>query len=74
MIISYMHVSDMTEQRRQILQREVISTKQLLILTMMDLTMQYPMKLQVEIHNERYFDGFSRCFYVTPKSHECEQV
>ena len=43
-------LSDMTGPRRQILQREVISTKQPLLLTMMDLTMKYPMRLQVEIH------------------------
>ena len=45
-----MHVSDMTGPRRQILQREVTSTKHPLLLTMMDLMMKYPMKLQVEIH------------------------
>ena len=43
-------LSDMTGPRRQILQREVISTKHPLLLTMMDLTMRYPMRLQVEIH------------------------
>ena len=42
-------LSDMTGPRRQILQREVISTKHPLLLTMMDLTMRYPMRLQVEI-------------------------
>ena len=41
-----MLVSDMTGPRRQILQREVISTKHPLLLTMMDLTMKYPMRLQ----------------------------
>ena len=45
-----MHVSDMTGPRRQILQSEVISTKHPLLLTMMDLTMKYPLRLQVEIH------------------------
>ena len=45
-----MHVSDITGQRRQILQREVTFTKHREILTMMDLTMKYPMNLQVEIH------------------------
>ena len=34
-----MHVSDMTGPRRQILQREVISTKHPVLLTMMDLTL-----------------------------------
>ena len=45
-----MHVSDMTGPRRQILQREVISTKQPLLLTMIDLMMKYSMRLQAEIH------------------------
>ena len=45
-----MHVSDMTGQRKQILQREVTSIKHPLNLTMMDLTMKYPMKLQLDIH------------------------
>ena len=36
--------------KKQILQREVISTKHPLLLTMMDLTTRYPMRLQVEIH------------------------
>ena len=45
-----MHVSDMTGQRRQILQGEVASTKHPPILPVMDTTMKYPMKLQVEIH------------------------
>ena len=40
----------MTGQRRHLLQREVTSTKHPLILTMMDLLMKYPMKLQLEIH------------------------
>ena len=26
------------------------------------------------LKDERYFDGFSRSFYITAKSHECEQV
>ena len=26
------------------------------------------------LKDERYFDGFSRRFYITAKSHECEQV
>ena len=41
---------DMTGPRRQILQREVISTKPPLLLTMMYLTTRYPKILQVEIH------------------------
>ena len=45
-----MHVSDMTGPRRQILQREVISTKHPILLTMMDLTTRYPMGFQLEIH------------------------
>ena len=36
--------------KKLILQREVTSTKHPLLLTMMDLMMKYPMKLQVEIH------------------------
>ena len=40
----------MTGPRRQILQIEVTSTKHPLLLTLMDLMMKYPMKLQVEIH------------------------
>ena len=39
-----MHVSDMTEPRSEKLQSVVISTKHPLLLTMMDLTMRYPMK------------------------------
>ena len=42
---------DMTEQRSQIQQNEVTSTKHPPILTMMDLTMNHPTKLQVEVHN-----------------------
>ena len=45
-----MHVSDMTGPRRQILQGEVMSTKHPVFLTMMDLMMRYPMRLQVVIH------------------------
>ena len=45
-----MHVSDMIGSRRQLLQREVISTKHPLLLTMMDLMMKYPMRPWVEIH------------------------
>ena len=45
-----MHDSDMTGQRRQILQGEVTSTKHQPILTMMDIMIKYPMKIQVEIH------------------------
>ena len=26
------------------------------------------------LKDERYFDGFSRCLYITAKSHECEEV
>ena len=45
-----MHVSDMIGQRRQTLQREVTYTNHTLILTMMDLTTNYPMKIHVDTH------------------------
>ena len=45
-----MHVSDITGQRRQILQREVTSIKHPLLLEMMELMMIYTMRLQLEIH------------------------
>ena len=45
-----MHVSDMTGPNWQILQGEVTSTEHPLLLTMMDLTIKYPMKFQVGIH------------------------
>ena len=45
-----MHVSDMIEQRKQMLQKEVISNKQASYKAMIILSIRYHMKLQLVIH------------------------
>ena len=45
-----MHVSDMIEQRKQMLQKEVISTKQPSQKAMIILSTRYRLKLQLVIH------------------------
>ena len=50
MIFSLMHVSYMIEQRKQMLQKEVISTKQHSHQTIMNLSVNYCLKIQLVIH------------------------